>query len=107
MIRVSTDPSLKSSFELAMERLKKKDTDEGVERRPLTDAQKAAIADVRSYYQALLAKDDVMHQSKAHAIVDPVEREEADRLFRRERERLTGERDAKIEKIRRGEASEG
>ena len=34
---------------------------------------------------------------------DPAEREEVERRFRRERERLASERDAKVEKIRRGE----
>jgi hypothetical protein len=34
---------------------------------------------------------------------DPAEREEVSRRFRRERERLASERDAKVEKIRRGE----
>ncbi len=35
--------------------------------------------------------------------VDPAEREEVERRFRRERERLASEREAKVEKIRRGE----
>jgi uncharacterized protein (DUF302 family) len=40
---MSDDNALKSSFELAMERLKKKDADAGVVRAPVTDAQKAAM----------------------------------------------------------------
>ena len=35
---------LKSAYELAMERLKKKDADAGIEAVTLTDEQKAAIA---------------------------------------------------------------
>ena len=36
-------------------------------------------------------------------VFDPAEREEVERQFRREKERLASERDAKIEKIRQGE----
>jgi hypothetical protein len=45
------DTGLKSSFELAMERLRKKDEDAGIERQPVTDAQKAAIAEIRNFYE--------------------------------------------------------
>lgn len=94
---------MKSSYELAMERLLKKDQDEGVTTRPLTDADKAAIGEIRSFYEAKLAQEDVLHQSRIRSIFDVAERDEIDRQFRRERERLISERDAKIEKIRKGE----
>jgi hypothetical protein len=97
-----SDNSLKSSFELAMERLKKKDAEEGVSSRPLTDADKVAIAEVRNFYEAKLAQEDVLHQSAMRRSTDVAERDVLDAQFRRERERLTAERDAKIEKIRRG-----
>jgi hypothetical protein len=93
---------LKSSIELAMERLKKKDEESGVTSRPLTDADKAAIAEIRNFYGAKLAQEDVLHESKIRHLVDAEAREVIDQQFRRERERLTSERDAKIEKIRRG-----
>jgi hypothetical protein len=47
-----------------MERLKKKDADAGVESRPVTDDQKAAIAEARSFYGAKMAEAEVLHQSK-------------------------------------------
>ena len=95
---------IKSSFELAMERLLKKDAEEGVNTQPLTDHQKAAIAGVRSLYDAKIAEQDVLQQSamKNLAGADPAEVEEIARRFRRERERLSSERDGKIEAIRRG-----
>jgi hypothetical protein len=93
---------LKSALELAMERLRQQDADAGVESRPLTHQQKAAIAEVRNFYEAKLAEIDVLHRSKLRAIFDPAERDSAEQEFRRERERLTSERDAKIEKVRRG-----
>jgi hypothetical protein len=98
------DNALKSSLELAMERLRKKDEEAGVTTRPLTDADKAAIAEVRNFYEAKLAQEDVLHQSALRRLLDPAERDALDQQFRRDRERLTGERDAKIERIRRGES---
>ena len=91
---------LKSSYELAMERLTKGDKDAGVESRPLTDDQKAAIAEARNFCQAKLAEREVLHHSKLGSLVDPAERETLDAEYRRDRERFTSERDAKIERIR-------
>ena len=88
-----------------MERLRKKDVEEGVTTRTMTDDQKAAIAEVRSLYDSKLAEQDILQQSAKNRMLsaDPAEVEEVSRQFRRERERLASERDAKIEKIRRGE----
>lgn len=92
----------KSSFELAMERLRKKDAEQGVTSRALSDQQKAAIAEVRSICDAKLAEQDILQQSAMNNLMgaDPAEVDEISRRFRRERERLTSERDSKIEKIR-------
>jgi len=102
---VSDDGGPKSSFELAMERLRKKDAEEGVTTRPMTDQQKSAIAEVRSLYDSKIAEQEILQQSAMKHLLnaDPAEREEIGRRFRRERERLASERDAKVEKIRRGE----
>ena len=94
--------TLKSSFELAMERLRKSDADAGVERQPVTDAQKAAIAEVRNYYEAKTAELEVLHRSKVVRAMDHAELEALEQNYRRERERLASDREAKIEKIRRG-----
>lgn len=96
------DTGPKSSYELAMERLRKKDEEAGVEAKPPTAAQKAAIAEIRNFYTAKLAEADVLHQGRLRATVDPAERAEREQEYRRDRERLTSERDAKIEKARRG-----
>ena len=98
-----TEGAPKSSYELAMERLRKKDAEGGETTQTLTEAQKAAIADVRKFYDASLAQEELMHQSKARAIFEPEALEELDRNYRRDRERLNSDRDKKIEKIRRGE----
>ena len=94
---------MKTAYELAMERLRKSDQEAGIEERPLSEAQKAAIAEVRSFYKAKIAQEEVMHDSRLRATPDPAEREVVQQQLRRERERLTSEQDAKIEKIRRGQ----
>ena len=91
---------LKSSLELAMERLAKKDADAGIESKPLTGAQKAAIAEARNFYEAKIAELEVLHQSKINGTFDPAERETLDQQYRREREHLTTARDNKIAKLR-------
>jgi hypothetical protein len=98
---MNDDKPLKSSLELAMERLAKKDADAGIENKPVTDAQKAAIAEARNFYEAKIAELEVLHQSKINATFDPAERDTLDQQYRREREHLTTERDNKIERLRR------
>ncbi|OFW05781.1 MAG: hypothetical protein A3I61_06970 [Acidobacteria bacterium RIFCSPLOWO2_02_FULL_68_18] len=100
---MAEDKSLKSAYELAMERLRKQDEQSGVEQRRPTDAQKAAMAEVRNFYEAKMAELDVLQQSRLRRTFDPAERETIETDLRRDRERLVSERDAKIEKIRRGE----
>jgi hypothetical protein len=98
---MADDNALKSSYELAMERLRKSDADAGTEVRPLTEEQRVAIGEVRTFYTAKLAEQEILHQSRRRQTVDPAARESLEVDFRRDRERLVSERDAKIEKIRR------
>ena len=98
---MTDEQPLKSALELAMERLKKKDAEAGIESRPLTESQKAAIAEARNFYESKLAEAEVLHQSQLRNTADPAERETREQEYRRDRERLTSERDAKIERIRR------
>ena len=100
---MADEKPLKSSYELAMERFRQKDAEEGVDRKPLTDTQKGQIAEIRSFYQAKLAEIEVLHQGKLRTTYDPAEREEREQEYRRDRERLTSERDNKIERVRRAE----
>ena len=67
---------------------------------PLTDAQKAAITEIRSLYGARLAQADLQHQDRLRATFDPAVHDALEVEYRRERERLTAEMDAKIEKAR-------
>ena len=90
----------KSAFELAMEKLKKKDAESGVEAQVLTDAQRTAIADAKSLYEARVAERRIMHQSSTAGVFDPAELQERETELRRDLERFASDRDAKIQKIR-------
>ena len=95
----------KSSYELAMERLRQKDKEASVEDRPLTEEQKAAIAEARQFYTAKVAELDILHQS---ALAGATSAEEIERLndnLRRDKERLAGDRDRKIAQIRSRQSS--
>jgi hypothetical protein len=97
---MSQEGAPKSAYELAMERLRKKDEAAGIVHTELTEAQKTAITEIRSLYGARLAQADLEHQDKLRATFDPAVHEVLDAEYRRERERLTAEMDAKIEKAR-------
>jgi hypothetical protein len=90
----------KSAFELAMERLKKKDAEQGVVEHKLTDAQKAAIAEARSIYEARVAERQILHRDKRLSTYDPAALEVLEEEYRRDMERFAYDRDAKIKKIR-------
>ena len=100
-----SDPKpLKSSLEIAMERFRKSDADAGIERTPPTEAQKTAIAEIRNFYDAKIAELEVLHQGRLRTTADPAERAAREEEYRRDRDRLTSERDAKVERVRRGDS---
>jgi hypothetical protein len=90
----------KSAFEIAMERLRRKDEEEGVVPQALTDGQKAQIAEARNVYEAGIAQLEVMHRAALRRTPDPAVREALEAGYRRDRERLATERDEKIARIR-------
>jgi hypothetical protein len=92
----------KSAYELAMERLKKKDAETGVVEQKLTDEQKAAIADARSMYEARVAERQILHRDKRLTTFDPAAVEKMEDEYRRDMERFATDRDAKIRRIREG-----
>jgi hypothetical protein len=97
-----SDDGPKSALELAMERLRKKDKDAGVDAQPVTDAQRAAIAEARSVSEAKLAEREILFKSKMAILREPEAREVLEQEYRRDRERITNDRDRKIEEIRGG-----
>jgi rRNA maturation endonuclease Nob1 len=90
----------KSALELVMERLRKKDADAGIAETPLTDDQRAAIAEARSVYEAKVAERRILHQSATVRTLDPEERQALDDGFRRDLERFESDRESKVRKIR-------
>jgi hypothetical protein len=92
----------KSSLDLVLERLRKKDAEAGVTETPLTDAQRAAIAEARSVYEARVAERKIMHQSAVIAIFDPAERQVLEDALRRDLDRFESDRESKVRKIREG-----
>lgn len=97
-----SDDAPKTAYELAMERLRRKERETGAEERPLTDQQKAAIAEARNVYEAKLAEREILHQ---HALRQAKSHEEVAKVgeeLARDRERLVAERDRKIAEIRQG-----
>jgi hypothetical protein len=95
-----TDDAPKSAIELAMERLRKKDADEGVDQRPLTDEQRTAIAEARRMAEARVAEREILHQSAVRGVVDPASLEELELQYRRDRDRIQADLDRKIAEIR-------
>jgi hypothetical protein len=90
----------KTALEIAMERLRQKDREEGVEERPLSDEQKAAIAEVRKTYEARIAEREILHRD---ALRKARSREEIDKLdaeLALDRDRLARDRDRKLAEIR-------
>ena len=97
---MSTDEEPKSAVELAMERLRKKDTDSGVIERSVTDTQKAAIAEARSVHGAKIAELEILHRATLAGVFDPAQREQAADDYRREVQRLHEDLERKMARIR-------
>ncbi len=96
-----SDDRPKSAFELAMERLRQKDAEAGTDERPLTDEQKAAIAEARQIYGAKVAEREILHQAALRQAGTHEEVAQLNENLRRDKERLANDRDRKISEIRR------
>ena len=100
-----SDERPKTAYELAMERLRKKDTEAGVDERPLSAEQKAAIAEARQVHDAKVAEREILHQAALRGAGSHEEVERLNEELRRDKERLASARDRKITEIRRQESS--
>jgi hypothetical protein len=99
---VADEDEPKTAYELILERLKQKDRVEGVSERPLTEQQKAKIAELRKVYEAKLAEREILHHAELRKLPDPEALEQLEQEYRRDRERIASQRDRKIEEIREG-----
>lgn len=98
------DDAPKTAYELAMARLRAKDKEAGVDDRPLSDAQKAAIAEAREVHRAKIAEREILHQAALRQAKTHEEVEQLNEHLRRDTDRLASDRDRKITEIRKGES---
>ena len=92
---------MKSAFDLAMERLDKRDGKMAV----LTAEQKRAIAEAESKAKAKTAEVEIMFHEKlsaAQATNDPAQLEEVERQKRSELDKIRHQAEDEKERIRRG-----
>jgi len=104
---LSDDDAPKTAYEIILERLKKKDRDEGVEERSVTEEQRARIAELRQVYEARLAEREILYQSSRRKATDLEALDKLEEEYRRDRERIASERDRKIEEARAGGEANG
>ena len=92
---------MKSSYELAMERLSKSDPAAG---QPLSAEQKARLAEIDTIYKGKLAEREIFlkkHLEDAYSAQNFEEAEKIKKQMTGERARLTEEREEEKEKARR------
>ncbi len=94
------DDEPKSAWELAMERFRKQDAEQGVVGSALTEEQKTAIEECRRSYKAKMAELEIMHRSKLAATRDTESFEALERNYRKDIERAAEDRDRAIARIR-------
>lgn len=96
------DDEPKSAWEIAMERFRKEDAEQGIAEQALTQEQKAAIEECRRSYRAKVAELEIMHKSRLAAVQDPEGREKLETTYRRDLERAAEDRDRAITRLRAG-----
>ena len=95
-----TDEAPKSAYELAMERLRRRDAETGVEERAVTEEQKAEIAEARRVHAAKTAEAEILFKSKLMTTYDPEERAKLEEQHRRDLARIQSDLDKKLDRIR-------
>jgi hypothetical protein len=99
-VTIVGDDGPKTAYELAMERLRQKDQEGGVVERPLTDAQKAAIAEARRVHDAKMAEREILHRDALRKAKSHDEVAKLDEELAQDRDRWGRDRDRKIAEIR-------
>ena len=92
---------MKSSYELAMERLRAAEPDAGP---PLTAEQKARLAEIDRLYQGKLAEREIFLQKQLNELLAASNWDEAEKVRKQlagEKARLNEERDEEKERARR------
>jgi hypothetical protein len=94
-------PGMKSAYELALERMER----QGIERPredAVTDEVRQEIDQTRRRAEAKLAELEILHRDRLKKLADPAVREEEEKEYRVERQRIEAERERRIEKLRSG-----
>ncbi len=100
---MSKEPKLKSSYELAMERLHAQDVEEGVgDRKTLTDEQKNEIARLRRDAEAKVAELNILHEKSVAVETDPAKLQERDEHHRIDRRRVESALESAVDRVKRG-----
>ncbi|MBM64250.1 MAG: hypothetical protein CL484_14975 [Acidobacteria bacterium] len=92
----------KSAIELAMDRLRRQDAEQGEASAALTEQQKTAIGEARRDYEAKVAEAEILYRSTLVGTFEPDARLELEANHRRDLRQLASSRDKKIESIREG-----
>jgi len=93
---------MKSAYELAMERLAQSDPDAA---KPLTDEQKAKLAEIDTVYQGKMAEREVFLKQKLEEALSAQNLEDAEAIraqIKSERTRLEEDREDEKNKVRHG-----
>jgi hypothetical protein len=98
---VAEDDAPKTAYEIILERLNRQDREAGIEQQSLSAEQRTQIAELRKLYEARLAEREILHHSSLRkAASDPEAIQQLEDEYRRDRERITSERETKLEKLR-------
>jgi hypothetical protein len=96
---------MKSAYELALERLEA----QGVTRpreSALSEATKRAIAEARRVTDAKLAELEILHRDALAKLHDPAQRDEQERNYRRDRERIESDGERAVARLRAADGEE-
>ncbi len=101
---MSADEPLKSAYELAMDRLRAQDKDDGIEEaKPLTEEQKAEITRLRSEATAKLAEMEILQRKDLASVGgDPAKLLDLREKHRVDRERVAARLESAIARVRAG-----
>jgi hypothetical protein len=92
---------LKSSFELAMERLRSGESGDA-KAKPLSAKQKEEIAEAKRVATARLAEREILFRDAMKRLADPEEREKAESEYLIDRKRIDDDCERRVDAIRRG-----
>ena len=95
-----TNDAPKTAYELAMERLRQKDKEGGTVERPLSNEQKAAIAEARRVHDAKVAEREILHRDALRKASSHEEVAKLDAELAQDRDRIARDRDRRIAEIR-------